>query len=131
MIHDPYRTRETPSPESRVQSPAFYRMESRFLLSLLLLLLVYLPSRKQNFDVDLERILRGLLREERFRQVDHRNKVAVGFGSCEDLTADGLAVLDALGVHPPERPRHQDVVSSMAGLAESFAYHFEYGAAAE
>ena len=106
-------------------------MESRFFLSLLLLFLVYIPARKRTQDADLERILRGLLREEGFRRADHRNRVAVGFGSCEDVFADGLAVLEALGLSPPEKPSHQDVVASMAGLAESFAYHFEYGAAAE
>ena len=106
-------------------------MESRFFLSLLLLFLVYIPTRKKIQDADLERILGGLLREEGFRPVDHRNKVAVGFGSCEDVFADGLAVLEALGVDLPEKPKHHDVVASMAGLAESFAYHFEYGAAAE
>ena len=64
-------------------------MESRFFLSLLLLFLVYIPARKKTQDADLERILRGLLREEGFRRVDIRNKVAVGFGSCEDVFADG------------------------------------------
>lgn len=99
--------------------------------SLLCLLLAFLPSQREAFPADLDAILRGLLREERFQEVNGRNKVAIGFGSCEDVLADGLAFLDAAGLAAPETPLHHDVISSPEHLAEAFAYFYEYGAAAE
>ncbi len=99
--------------------------------SFLCLLLAFLPSRRDAFPADLDAILRGLLREESFRQVNPSNRVAIGFGSCEDVYVDGLAFLEAAGVEAPASPLHHDVISSPAHLAEAFAYFYEYGAAAE
>ncbi len=100
--------------------------------SFLCLLLALLPSQRDSLPTDLDAILRGLLREERFREVNGRNRVAIGFGSCEDVkVADGLAFLQAAGIEVPESPLHHDVISSPKHLAETFAYFYEYGAAAE
>ena len=100
-------------------------------VSILFVLLASFLGRRDVFVADLDTILRGPLREERFRNVNSENRVAVGFGSCEDVFVDGLGLLRELGVGPPEIPRHHDVISSPEQLAEGFAYFFEYGAAAE
>ena len=102
-------------------------------VSIAVLVLLYLPYQQQNsFEADLERVLHGLLVEESFRKTDHRrHRVAIGFGSCLDIFADGVELLDELHVPHPEVPAHHDVISSEATLAESFAYYFRYGAAAE
>ena len=102
-------------------------------VSIAVLILLYLPYQRQNtFEADLERVLHGLLVEESFRKIDHRrHRVAGGFGSCLDIFADGVDLLDELQVPYPEIAAHHDVISSEATLAESFAYYFRYGAAAE
>ena len=57
--------------------------------------------------------------------------MAIGFGSCVDVFADALHLLEDLGIDPPSEGRHYDIISSSTQLAESFAYFFNYGAAAE
>ena len=103
----------------------------RCLVSLCFLLLACLPTWKEGFSADLELILRGLLREEGFRPVNAKNRVAVGFGSCVDVFADGLGLLKELRIEPPGEPKHHDVIHSPDNLAENFAYFFEHGAATE
>lgn len=96
------------------------------------LVLLYLPFQRNTFEADLERVLHGLLLEESFRKIDHSNhRVAIGFGSCLDIFTDGVELLDELLVPPPEVAAHHDVIHSDHSLAESFAYYFQYGAAAE
>ena len=101
-------------------------------MSVAVLVLLYLPYQQKSFEADLERVLHGLLIEESFRKTDHsRHRVAIGFGSCLDIYADGPELLSELHVPHPEVATHHDVISSEASLAESFAYYFQYGAAAE
>ena len=69
--------------------------------------------------------------QEGFRPVNGENRVAVGFGSSVDVFANALHLLEELGIDPPSEGRHYDIISSSTQLAESFAYFFEYGAAAE
>ena len=113
----------------------FLKMGSgeKCVVSITVLILLYLPYQRQNpYEADLERVLHGLLVEESFRKIDHRrHRVAIGFGSCLDIFADGIDLLDELQVPHPEISAHHDVISSEATLAESFAYYFRYGAAAE
>lgn len=101
-------------------------------MSIAVLVLLYLPFQQNTIEADLERVLHGLLVEESFRKVDHRrHRVAIGFGSCLDIFADGVELLDKLQVPHPEVASHHDVINSEDSLAESFAYYFQYGAAAE
>ena len=107
-------------------------MYAKCVVSLVFLILAYRISNKGHYHADLDRVLDGLLREETFRLVNHqRHKVAIGFGSCVDVISDGLEVLRALDIKPPNETAHYDVVSSEKELAEGFAYFFQYGAAAE
>lgn len=102
------------------------------LVSLFFVLLAVFPSQKYHFQADLDRILSSLLREEKFRKVHHQNhRVAIGFGSCVDVFVDGVELMKSLDISPPSPPVHHDVVTSENDLAESFAYFFQYGAAAE
>ena len=102
------------------------------IVSVTVLFLLYLPYQQHSIVADLDRVLHGLLVEESFRKIDHsRHRVAIGFGSCLDVFADGVELLDKLHVPHPEVASHHDVISSEATLAESFAYYFQYGAAAE
>lgn len=104
----------------------------RCLVSFVILVLLYLPYQQKAFEADLERILHGLLVEESFRKIDHsRHRVAIGFGSCLDIFADGVDLLDELAVPHPDTATHHDIITSEDTLAESFAYYFQYGAAAE
>lgn len=103
----------------------------RCVVSLLLLLLACVPIQRSRFGADLELILGGLLREEEFRAVNSGNKVAVGLGSCLDVSIDALSLFSEMELRPPPSPVHHDVIASSRDLAETFAYFFEYGAAAE
>ena len=103
----------------------------RLAVSVLFLILVYLPSRKDQYATNLDSVLSCLLREESFRTVNAKNKVALGFGSCMDYFTDGVEAMEALKLLPPEFPRHHDVISSGEDLAQAFAFHFNHGGAAE
>ncbi len=107
-------------------------MYGQCLISLLFLVLAYRIQRTDYNAADIERVLNGLLREETFRAVSHdTHRVAIGFGSCVDVVSDGLEVLGALEIPPPQRAAHYDTVSNESELAQGFAYFFQYGAAAE
>ena len=99
--------------------------------SVLVVLLAYLASRRQPSTSNLDSVLRGLLREESFRTVNGKNRVAVGFGSCVDYFSNALEVVEALNLQPPESPRHHDVISSSKDLSEALGFHFSHGGAAE
>ena len=100
-------------------------------MSILFLILAYLPSRKEQYATNVDSVLRSLLREESFQTVNTENKVALGFGSCMDYFTDGVEAMEALKLLPPEFPRHHDVISSAEDLAQAFAFHFSHGGAAE
>ena len=106
------------------------------ILSLTILLLAFVYKRHGDTDGDelkaqLNTVLNGLLRAEQKVGLDPETRVAVGFGSCLDLIADGLSVLDRVGAEPPVRPRHVNEISSLTEFEEIFAYFFRHGAAAE
>lgn len=100
------------------------------LVSLLFLVLAtYIPTQK--YEVDLARILHGLLKEEEFPLRNQRNKVAIGFGSCIDIVTNGVQLLKRMEIEPPETPLHNNIISSNEELAQTFAFFFERGSASE
>lgn len=103
----------------------------RVAASVLFVILAYLASLKDPYTTNLDRVLHSLLREESFRTVNGKNRVALGFGSCVDYFVDGVEAMSALGLQPPDAPKHHDVISSSEDLAEAFAFHFQHGGAAE
>ncbi|KAK3745461.1 hypothetical protein RRG08_046119 [Elysia crispata] len=75
-------------------------------------------------------VLSGLLRAEKKVPVEAK-RVAVGFGACEDIFTNGLALLDVLNITSPKEAVHQNSVNTPEELAQLFAFFFQSGAAAE
>ncbi|XP_040053083.1 ADP-dependent glucokinase [Gasterosteus aculeatus] len=84
-------------------------------------------------DDRLDTVLSSLLRAEGKVGVSDvaKPKVAIGFGGCVDLIVDGVMLLNKIGVPPTDQPLHHDYIESEVQLAQSFAYFFAPGAAAE
>lgn len=100
------------------------------MVSLLFLALAsYIPTQKQ--QVDLNRILHGLLKEEEFPARKQSRKVAIGFGSCVDVVTGGVELFERLRIAAPDKPLHNSIISSEEELAETFAFFFERGSASE
>lgn len=104
-------------------------------MSLFVVLLALWFRSPQNAVLDdrLDTVLSSLLRAERkvgMNNVD-RPKVAVGFGGCIDLIVDGVSLLNKIGLPPTDQPLHHNYLENEVQLAQSFAYFFAPGAAAE
>lgn len=102
----------------------------------LVMVLVALWFRSPQDDIlddRLDTVLSSLLRAERKVGVNGvaRPRVAVGFGGCVDLFVDAVSLLKKIGLAPTDQPHHYDFIESEAQLAQSFAYFFAPGAAAE
>lgn len=59
------------------------------------------------------------------------HSVTTGFGGCVDLIVDGVSLLNKIGLPHAEQPLHHDFIENAEQLAQSFAYFFAPGAAAE
>uniref|UniRef100_A0A667WVJ8 ADP-dependent glucokinase 2 n=1 Tax=Myripristis murdjan TaxID=586833 RepID=A0A667WVJ8_9TELE len=104
-------------------------------LSLFVVLLAYWfrSPQKAVLDNRLDAVLSSLLRAERKVGVNNaaKPKVAVGFGGCVDLIVDGVSLLNKIGLSSTDQPLHHDYIENAQQLAQSFAYFFAPGAAAE
>ncbi|KAF1393007.1 hypothetical protein PFLUV_G00033930 [Perca fluviatilis] len=104
-------------------------------VSLFVVLLAFWFRSPQNAVLDdrLDTVLSSLLRAEGKVGVNNvaRPKVAVGFGGCVDLIVDGVSLLNKIGLPPTDQPLHHDYIENEVQLAQSFAYFFAPGAAAE
>ena len=100
-------------------------------LPLLIIIIAYIYVKNKNEDDYLERVLKGLIKEERSVNISEDLRVAVGFGSCMDIIVDGLDLLEKLGFQPPDEAAHHDLIGSEQELREAFAYFMREGAAAE
>ena len=100
-------------------------------LPLLIIIIAYIYVKNKNEDDYLERVLKGLIKEERSVNISKDLRVAVGFGSCMDIIVDGLDLLEKLGFQPPDEAAHHDLIGSEQELRETFAYFMREGAAAE
>ncbi|KAG7236042.1 hypothetical protein INR49_001442 [Caranx melampygus] len=104
-------------------------------VSLVVVLLAIWFRLPQNEVLDdrLDAVLSSLLRAERKVGMSDvaRPKVAVGFGGCVDLIVDGVSLLNKIGLPPTDQPLHHDYIENAEQLAQSFAYFFAPGAAAE
>ncbi|KAM3625053.1 uncharacterized protein V6R79_006305 [Siganus canaliculatus] len=105
------------------------------LVSLLVVLLAiwFRSPEHAVFDNRLDNVLSSLLRAERKVGVSNvaRPRVAVGFGGCIDLIVDGVSLLNKIGLPSTEEPLHHNFIENEVQLAQSFAYFFAPGAAAE
>ncbi|KAK1891159.1 ADP-dependent glucokinase [Dissostichus eleginoides] len=104
-------------------------------VSLFVVLLSFWFRSPQNEVLDdrLDTVLSSLLRAEGKVGVNNvaRPKVAVGFGGCVDLIVDGVSLLNKIGLAHTDQPLHHDLIENEVQLAQSFAYFFAPGAAAE
>lgn len=104
-------------------------------VSLFVVLLALWFRSPQNIDLDdrLDTVLSSLLRAERKVGLNNvaRPRVAVGFGGCVDLIVEGVPLLNKIGLPPTDQPLHHNYLENEVQLAESFAYFFAPGAAAE
>ncbi|XP_041791405.1 ADP-dependent glucokinase [Chelmon rostratus] len=104
-------------------------------VSLLVVLLALWFRSPQNAVLDdrLDTVLSSLLRAERKVGMSNvaRPKVAVGFGGCVDLIVDGISLLNKIGLLHTDQPLHHNYIENEEQLAQSFAYFFAPGAAAE
>ncbi|XP_069030090.1 ADP-dependent glucokinase [Embiotoca jacksoni] len=98
-----------------------------------LLALWFRSPENAGLDDRLDTVLSSLLRAERKVGMNNvaKPKVAVGFGGCVDLIVDGVSLLNKIGLPPTEQPLHHDYIENIDQLAQSFAYFFAPGAAAE
>lgn len=104
-------------------------------VSLFVVLLAFWFRSPQNAGLDdrLDTVLSSLLRAESKVFVDNvaRPRVAVGFGGCVDLIVDGVSLLKKINLPSTDQPLHHDYIENAEQLAQSFAYFFAPGAAAE
>lgn len=96
---------------------------------LLLFLAVYIPTQK--YEADLKQIRDGLLSEEGFPSRNREKRVAIGFGSCLDVTTEGVKVMEKLNARPPNLTAHNAIIGTQQQLAETFGFFFERGSASE
>ncbi|XP_073320990.1 ADP-dependent glucokinase [Pagrus major] len=87
----------------------------------------------EGLDERLDTVLSSLLRAERKVGMNNvaRPKVAIGFGGCVDLIVDGVSLMNKIDLPPTDQPLHHDYIENEVQLAQSFAYFFAPGAAAE
>ena len=100
-------------------------------LPLLIVIIAYIYLRNKDENDYLERVLGGLIKEERSVNISENIRIAVGFGSCMDIIVDGLALFEKLGFQPPDEAAHHDLLRNELELREAFAYFLKEGAAAE
>ncbi|XP_071344326.1 ADP-dependent glucokinase [Trachinotus anak] len=102
-------------------------------LFVVLLALWFRSPQNEVLDDRLDAVLSSLLRAERKVGMSNvvRPKVAVGFGGCVDLIVDGVSLLNKINLPPTDQPLHHDYIENAEQLAQSFAYFFAPGAAAE
>ncbi|XP_076321887.1 ADP-dependent glucokinase [Tachypleus tridentatus] len=102
---------------------------SLFSVLLVLIAVYFNQNGHSDFEQRLEEILNGLLRAEKKVSLSYKPKVAVGFGSCQDLFVHSKDVI--LFNPPPANPEHFHSISTKDELLKVFAYFFRHGAAAE
>ncbi|XP_076011799.1 ADP-dependent glucokinase [Genypterus blacodes] len=104
-------------------------------VSLFVVLLAYWfrPPQHGVLDDRLDAVLTSLLRAERKVGMNNvaKPRVAVGFGGCVDLIVDGVSLLNKIGLPTTDQPLHHNYLENEEQLAQSFAYFFAPGAAAE
>ncbi|KAM3877329.1 ADP-dependent glucokinase [Diretmus argenteus] len=110
-------------------------MKYTSVLSLFVVLLAYWFRSPQHAVLEdrLDTVLSSLLRAERKAGMNDvaRPRVAIGFGGCVDLLVDGVSLLNKISLPPTDQPLHHDYIENAQQLAQSFAYFFAPGAAAE
>ncbi|KFM82676.1 ADP-dependent glucokinase, partial [Stegodyphus mimosarum] len=100
------------------------------LISLAMVFVAYLynKNKSENESVKLAETLTGLLAEEKSASVGAGTKVAIGFGSCQDIIVQSNQVIFDPA---PEEPEHFYSIATKEEFLKVFAYFYRHGAAAE
>lgn len=100
------------------------------IISLAIIFIAYLYNKYEThlYSLDLEETLNGLLKEEQSIAVDPGTKVAIGFGSCQDVIVQSSEVVFD---RPPKMPEHFNFISNKEEFLKVLAYFYRHGAAAE
>jgi len=102
------------------------------LLSVIVFIVAFVYHRGVRLETErMTAVLNGLLKAEKEASLTHHLRVAVGFGSCVDMIAPGLDILERIGAVPPDTPGHFGSLQNLDELQRIFAYFFRHGAAAE
>lgn len=100
-----------------------------------LLAVLYKRNNDEILRDKLQAVLTGLLNAEKKAQshtgTAREPRVAVGFGACLDVFADGVNVLDKIGVRPSNAAEHFSHINDINEVEKVFSYFFRHGAAAE
>lgn len=100
------------------------------LVSVSLVFLAYFYNQHQTniYLSKLDDTFLGLLKEESSVSVDVGTKVAIGFGSCQDIIVQSREVVFD---QPPKVPEHFYSISNKEEFLKVFSYFYRHGAAAE
>lgn len=109
-----------------------FKIGTSFSFGLLVLLAAFLYKRHTDEALQerLRDVLSGLLRAEKKASLP-KVRVAVGFGGCEDIFANGVELFKSLNLTAPKHGKHHNAVNNAEELTELMAYFFPQGAAAE
>lgn len=99
--------------------------------SLAFIFFIFAYIRYDNTQEDLNKILKGLLKIEESARIGNGLRVAVGFGSCEDLIVSSSTLLERLGGDVPNEIKHHHLIHNTDEFLQMFTYFFRHGAAAE
>lgn len=128
---DRARERKLLSNKNNKENMSFFtKLSLSALLSALIILIAYLYNQ---YQADLsaskvENTLLGLLKEEQSVSIDPGTKVAIGFGSCQDIVVQSREVVFD---HPPKTPEHFYSLTNKEEFLKVLAYFYRHGAAAE
>ena len=102
-------------------------------VTVIIVAILYKRNNDEILKNKLQAVLSGLLQAEKKAQVETKKepRVAVGFGACLDIFADGVAVLDKVGAIPSDEPEHFSHINDLSEVEKVFSYFFRHGAAAE
>ena len=96
-------------------------------------LVIYRPDLMRKPDNDLkvtmDNVLQSLLIQEKKVDVNHKPKIAVGYGACKDVFVEAKDILGHL--KPPGELQNFNEIETMDQLLKMFGYFFSHGAAAE
>ncbi|XP_015918354.1 ADP-dependent glucokinase [Parasteatoda tepidariorum] len=97
-------------------------------IAVIVLAYIYNRYKLENNSQVLEKTLTSLLREESSVAVNPNIKVALGFGSCQDIIVQSNEVIFDSA---PDNPEHYYSISTKEQFLKVFAYFYRFGAAAE
>lgn len=100
-----------------------------FFTVIAVLLAVYYRNSNDILQKKLHSVLSALENLEKKHTINHRPRVAIGYGICTDVYIEAGNLLEYS--EDMGQPEHFDEITTKEELLKSFAYYFRHGAAAE